>query len=99
MTARIMKMRKSTITPKKNKRPRYLLVGGNPLLAYSQGLGVLGRADSSDEVRKLIDEFYYDACGLMTVIDFETGESIPTDQFGLPLELEDHSVSSPSNNR
>jgi len=52
---------------------KYIVVGGNPLLVYSQGLRVLGLAKDEDEVQQIVDQHYYECYGIMMIIDAKTG--------------------------
>lgn len=60
----------------RRKKPKYIIVGGNPFLVNTKGLRVLGHAQDTGEVRKIIDEHYYDTVGLMIIIDAETGNQV-----------------------
>jgi hypothetical protein len=80
---------------KRIKKPKYIVAGGNPFLTNTAGLRVLGTAQNEEQVRKIVEDNYYECVGLMIIIDAETGCKVDEASLNIDYELFQAADSSP----
>lgn len=81
---------------KRSRKPKYIIAGGNPFLTNTAGLRILGTAQNEEQVRKIVEDNYYECVGLMIIIDAETGRKVAGETLNINFEFFQAAKASPT---